>query len=363
MKILVTGGAGFLGWHVRSFLHATSDHVVVSLDRHDWGNLPLAVADGVDGVVHLAGINRALDEEVEFGNHELAHQLAAAIRSADRPVSVVYSNSIHAETDTPYGRGKAGAAAILAEATAEVGGAFSDVRLPNLFGEHGLPNYNSFVATFADGVVNGSELSVSDREVELLHAQDAARLLVERFDHEGHSTVTAPGTLTRVEAVLRTLQSQFEVYKKGDIPPLASRLDVQLFNTLRAAMFPTHYPIPLIRRTDERGSLVETVRAHGSEGQAFISTTKPGVTRGQHFHLRKFERFAVVSGRARISLRKVLTDEVIDFDVDGENPVIVDMPILWAHKITNTGEGELTTVFWTNELFDPNDTDTFPEEV
>ena len=159
------------------------------------------------------------------------------------------------------------------------------------------------------------------------------------------------------------LTSQYDVYRHGEIPALPSRLHVNLFNTLRAAMFPARYPMQLVRRTDPRGSLVETVRAHGSEGQTFISTTVPGITRGQHFHLRKAERFVVVGGQARISLRRVLTDEAVSFDVDGASPVVVDMPTLWTHNITNTGAGELTTMFWTNELFDPEDADTYAEEV
>jgi UDP-2-acetamido-2,6-beta-L-arabino-hexul-4-ose reductase len=159
------------------------------------------------------------------------------------------------------------------------------------------------------------------------------------------------------------LQSQHAKYRAGDIPPLGSRLETDLFNTLRAALVREHLPIPLVRHTDTRGALVETVRVHGGPGQTFVSSTRPGVTRGQHLHLRKIERFVVVSGQARISLRKVLTKEILHFDVSGEDPVAIDMPTLWAHSVTNTGDRELTTMFWTNELFDPEDTDTYPEDV
>ena len=153
------------------------------------------------------------------------------------------------------------------------------------------------------------------------------------------------------------------MYTAGDIPPLLCDLDVDLFNTLRAAMFPSHYPIPLGARSDGRGSLVEVVRSHGGQGQTFVSSTRPGLTRGEHFHLRKIERFVVLAGRATIRLRRLFSPEIVTFTVSGVQPCIVDMPTLWSHNITNTGSSHLTTLFWTNELFDPDRPDTHPEPV
>jgi UDP-2-acetamido-2,6-beta-L-arabino-hexul-4-ose reductase len=134
-------------------------------------------------------------------------------------------------------------------------------------------------------------------------------------------------------------------------------------NTLRAALFPTHYPLRLPEHIDGRGRLTEVVRAHGGQGQTFVSTTKPGSTRGEHFHLSKFERFAVLIGKARISLRKLFSDEVVCFDVDSASPEVVDMPTMWAHNIRNFGDTDLTTLFWTHTLFDVDASDTYPESV
>jgi len=362
MRVVVTGADGFLGWHTRVRLRALTDHEVIGVDVDNWDSLPELV-DGADAVLHFAGVNRASDREVKEGNAQLARDLAGAVNAASGTPAIVYANTIQAGNGTPYGTGKALASSILSEAASAKGSPFSDVVLPNLFGEHGRPAYNSFVATFAHKVVNGERPEVQDREVGLLHVQDAARAFIAELGGVGHRVVRPEATTTRVAEVLEFLTSQYDVYRQGEIPALPSKLHVNLFNTLRAAMFPTRYPMPLVRRTDPRGSLVETVRAHGSEGQTFISTTVPGITRGQHFHLRKAERFVVVGGQARISLRRVLTDEAVSFDVDGASPVVVDMPTLWTHNITNTGAGELTTMFWTNELFNPEDTDTYPEEV
>lgn len=361
MKVVVTGADGFLGWHLRGRLRALTDHEVIPVTAANWADLD-QLAAGADALVHLAGINRADEAELTEGNVRLAEEVSRAVRTSG--VSrVLYANSIQAGNGSAYGRGKERAAQILGGTSEAVGACFVDVVLPNLFGEHGRPDYNSFVATFADRVSRGEMPSVTDREVGLLHVQDAAASFIEALESGVSSTVRPEATPTSVSDVLDILRGQYDVYQRGDIPALSSRLEVSLFNTLRAAMFPQQYPIALARRSDPRGSLVETVRAHGSEGQTFVSTTVPGVTRGQHFHLRKVERFVVVGGRARISLRRLFSNEVVSFDVTGEQPVIVDMPTLWVHNLTNTGDSELTTLFWTNELFDPQDTDTFPEDV
>lgn len=361
MRILVTGAAGFVGWHTRVRLHALTGHEVVAVDRPEWPELERHVAE-VDAVVHLAGVNRGPDGEVEGGNVTLAEELAAAMAATGARARIVYANSIQSGNGTPYGRGKEAAGAVLAAAAERAGTAFVDVRLPNIFGEHGRPQYNSFVATFAHAVVDGHEPTIADRPVELLHVQGAAQALIDALDLDG-GRLDPRGAETSVAHVYQTLLDGNRLYERGDVPPLDTPLDVDLFNTLRAARFPAHYPIPLTPRSDERGRLVEVVRSHGGQGQTFVSTTAPGVTRGEHFHLRKVERFVVVAGQARISLRKALTDEVVSFDVDGSRPVVVDMPTMWVHNITNTGEGELLTLFWTNELFDPAAPDTYPEPV
>lgn len=361
MKVLLTGAAGFLGWHTRARLRALTDHQVVAVDRDEWPDLA-AHAEAADAIVHVAGVNRGTDAEVLADNVELARRVADAARRSGSAPRIVYANSIQAGNSTPYGTGKAAAAEILADAARDLGTHFVDVRLPNLFGEHGRPRYNSFVATFVDAVVRGDVPQIADRPVGLLHAQSAAQTLLDALTTDAHQLNPA-GTPTTVAGVYETLRLFNDLYATGDIPPLGTALDVDLFNTLRAARFPAHYPIALVQRSDARGDLVEVVRSHGGQGQTFISTTRPGVTRGEHFHLRKVERFVVVGGQARISLRRVFTDEVISFDVTGAAPAVVDMPTMWVHNITNTGSEQLTTLFWTNELFDPTAPDTFAEPV
>lgn len=361
MKILLTGASGFLGWHTRVRLRALADYDVVAIDRAGWRDLARA-AKGAAGIIHCAGVNRAAQREVERGNIDLASAVAdAAIQGGSCP-RIVYANSIQADADTPYGRGKGMAGEVLAAAAIECGGSYSDVRLPNLYGENGRPHYNSFVATFVDAVSNGVEVEVQDQNISLLHAQDAAQTLIDGLVKNAARTEPV-GTEVTVQGVLDTLKTFQGYYVRGDIPPLTTNFEIGLFNCYRMALFPARQPISLTAHSDHRGRLLETVRSHGGQGQAFISTTRPATTRGQHFHLRKMERFVVVAGKARISLRRLFNSQVISFDVSGDEPVAVDMPTMWAHNIANVGETELTTMFWTNELFDPAAPDTYPESV
>lgn len=361
MKVVLTGTAGFLGWHTRLRLHALTDHDVVAVDRRSWGRLGEALRDA-DAVVHIAGVNRGDDDAVRQGNISLAQDVADAILAAGAPVRVVFANSIQDGNGTAYGDGKGAARQILADAAGATGAAFVDVRLPNLFGEHGRPGYNSFVATFVHAVMDGTKLTVEDRQVGLLHAQGAAAALINALSG-GTRGINPESTPVGVTEVLSLLQEFKASYDTGEIPDLASSFRVDLFNTYRAALFPGHYPIALKPHSDARGTFVETVRVRGGEGQTSFSTTVPGVTRGEHYHLRKIERFAVISGEARISLRRMFSDDVLDFAVSGDAPCAIDMPVGWVHNITNTGQDTLLTQFWSHELHRPEDPDTYPEPV
>jgi UDP-2-acetamido-2,6-beta-L-arabino-hexul-4-ose reductase len=355
-RLVLTGGNGFLGWHVRVLARALGSPSPVPVDRNLLASPSrlAGVLNGADRVVHIAGVNRG--DDVSTANVTLARQLADGLHACGTPPkTVAFANSIQAGNGTPYGSGKAAAASVLAEATRWSGSDFEDILLPNLFGEHGRPHYNSVIATFcrllADG---GTPQVIGDRDLELLHATDAAALLL-------GTTRDRPTVRRTVTELAAQLQSFATVYRAAEIPDLTTRFDVRLFNTYRSHLDPT--PVTLTRHSDTRGSLVETVKVHGGAGQSYCSTTVPGVTRGQHFHLAKVERFVVVGGEAEICLRRLLHDEVLRFRVSGNEPAVIDMPAMWVHNITNIGASELTTLFWSNNLFDPASPDTYPEAV
>lgn len=365
--IAITGGHGFLGWHTAVRLRAEHQADAVLIGRQDF-DAPETLAaklGEVSAVIHLAGVNRAdSDEAVEQGNVAIAETLAEALGLLGRPVHVVYGNSIQASLDNAYGRGKAQAAQVLKGAAKAAGGTFADIRLPNLFGEHGRPGYNSFVATFSHAVANGQEPTVTgDKQVPLLHAQDAAEVLIGAAKNASNFTLMPEGEPRGVTEVLRKLVDFHDKYGEGQIPALPDKFSVDLFNTYRSYVFPQHFPFKGTVHADQRGELFETVRFHGGTGQTFVSTTVPGVTRGEHYHLSKIERFFVIKGEAEIALRRVLDDEVVTFRISGGDKAFVDMPTMWVHNITNVGDEELVTMFWADQLLNPAAPDTYWEPV
>lgn len=362
MKIAITGADGFLGWHLACRLMGVRALEAVRLGRSSFADRTILadrLAD-IDTVVHIAGVNRAsTDADVEEGNVVIAQQLAEAL--GDRPVHLVYANSIQSELDNPYGRGKRRAGELLDG----LPGTMANVVLPNLFGEHGRPAYNSFVATFAHEVAAGRQPTVTgDRQIELLHAQGAAQTLIEAAEQREDHTIRPPGEARGIGEVLTTLNEFHRLYAdRGEIPDLSTAFARDLFNTYRAARFPDGYPIFPQLHEDPRGTLAEVVRSHGGTGQAFVSTTRSGHLRGEHWHLHKVERFMVMKGEAEISLRRLFDDRIIRFTVSEAQPCFIDMPTMWVHNIRNVGSEELVTVFWADQLLDPENPDQYPMKV
>jgi UDP-2-acetamido-2,6-beta-L-arabino-hexul-4-ose reductase len=317
-----------------------------------------------DAVIHLAAINRGAPDDVILANNTgLAESLIRGIRRSGKRIPVVHANSIHAGNGTAFGHSKATVAKLF-EASADALGVFADVLLPNIFGEHGRPNYNSFVATFCSLLAAGQHPeSVIDRPIALLHAQNGARTLVDLALAPRGGEKSPVGHSTSVLEVLELLKGIAEGYRTGHYPDLQRPFVEALFNTYRSFTFPQQFPIYPDAMTDPRGRLVEAVRANGGEAQVFFSATRPGMTRGEHFHLRKVERFLVLRGTASIRLRRLFFDEVITFKVSGDQPAIVDMPTMWAHSISNTGDEDLLTLFYADQCFNPQSPDTFVEKV
>ena len=367
MKIVVTGAGGLIGWHACARLHAQNcaarfkgqdapfDWVGLDHAAFDDDAQLVAALHGADAVLHFAGINRAPDDVVEAGNVAIAQRLADAVGAGH----IVYANSTHAGSKTPYGRGKARAADILAQ----TGARFSDLILPHVFGEGARPHYNNVTATLIRQVLDGENPTVNpDGKVNLLYAGDAAQLAIDCVMSGQTGQITPEARPVSVPDLLEKLQTFHALYGDNIYPDLSDPFDVALFNSYRAACYPGGWPRPLTLNTDARGTLFEAVKGGGG-GQTFLSTTEPGVTRGDHFHLHKVERFLVVQGEAVIRIRKVLGDQVWDYPVNGAAPAPVDMPTLHTHSIENVGQGPLLTLFWTHDLFDPQKPDTFGDKV
>lgn len=369
-KIVVTGTAGLLGWHAAARLHAAncaarfdgklSPYELVLVDRAKFNNPEMLAAaiSGADAVLHFAGVNRGTEEEVAEGNPSIAKAIAEAIRATGARPHIVYANSIQHSLENVYGRSKREAAAILADVSS-----LTDLVLPHIFGECARPDYNNVTATLIDRLWKGEKPVINDgATVSLLHAGEAANLAIAAAVARNIGEVAPSGRPTAVADIWAKLQDFHADYRANVFPAIDDPFDLALFNCYRTGGFPHHYPLTLTVREDSRGTLFETSKAR-SGSQSFVSSTRPGQQRGDHFHLSLVERFLVVSGEATIRIRRVLTDKISEFRVSGDEPVAIDMPPLHTHHIVNDGNSDVVTFFWANRLFDPADPDTYADPV
>ncbi len=360
--ILVTGSGGMIGWHLSVFLDAQSDTVnLIRCDRARF-NDDTFLADAVsksDVIVHLAGMNRGDEDEIVTANIGMADRLIKFCRSSDVKPHVIYSSSTHVDGPTRYGYSKRTAGEHFEAWAADTGSHFCNLVLPHVFGELGKPFYNSVVSTFASQIVKGESPTVTgDGDLNLLHSHEVSKLIWDKIATGFSGTCRPEGLPIKVSQLLERLQSLWARYQGGVMPNFDDLFDVRLFNVMRSYLDHEQRRIDLTLHEDNRGDLFEAVRADG-RAQVFVSTTKPGITRGNHFHFRKVERFLVFSGKAKIRLRKVLTDEIFTYEVSGDQLQAIDIPTLHTHNITNVGDEPLLTLFWTNEHYDPADSDTF----
>lgn len=363
--VAITGAGGFLAWHLRCRLHALGWRAPLLLNREIWSDAERRrdLLRQAGAVVHLAGVNRANPDEVEQGNIRLAKELVGALDASGVKPQVVYASTTHIERETAYGLGKRRAGEILGEWAGRNHATFTNLVIPHVFGEQCRPFYNSAAATFCYQIANGQEPIVENNsELELLHAQDVCAAIMRAIEGRTNESIRLAGYPITVVELLDKIHALDKSYRNDIVPDLRDRFTLQLFNTYRGYLFPKHYPVRLKLHTDSRGSLFEAVKGDNG-GQAFLSSTKPDITRGDHYHINKLERFLVVEGEAIIRVRKLFNDEIHEFTVSGAAPVYIDMPTLHTHNITNTGSGTLLTMFWSHEIFDPANPDTVREPV
>lgn len=369
-RLVVTGAGGLLGRHVSARAHAANCAARFKGESPPWELIRLdraafnddhALSNALSGaalVIHLAGFNRAPDAELAEGNIALAARLADALDASGGAPAVAYANSVHEARDTPYGRGKRGAAEVLGRWAARAGADFANLVLPHIFGEGGQPHYNNVTGTFCHEAAHCRVPEINPGEVELLHAGSAAEVML----YPVPGTRRLAGRNIAVPDLWARIAGFHAAYSSGIFPDLSDPFNLALFNTYRTHLYPDGFPRALKVHRDGRGLLFEAAKGGGG-GQSFVSMTFPGVTRGDHFHLSKVERFLVIDGEATIRIRPVLSETVRDYRVSGAEPAAVDMPTLHTHSIENTGKGPLTTLFWTNEIFDPARPDTFADTV
>lgn len=366
-RIGITGQNGFVGSHLYNTLGLKPEEFERIEFKKEFFNNPEKLdhfVEQCDVIVHLAAMNRHPDPEVIFENNiNLVKELIASLERTGSKAHVLFSSSSQEEKDNLYGKSKKEGRELFSEWAKKSGGIFTGMVIPNVFGPFGKPNYNSFIATFCHKLTHGETPGIDiDGEVRLIYVGELVQEIIDQIyiGQINQLYEVSHTSVNKVSEVLEKLNYYKMLYfENGEIPELKTKFDLNLFNTFRCYFdVKNHYPVKFTQHVDPRGAFVEVIRL-GIGGQCSFSTTVPGITRGNHFHTRKIERFAVIKGQALIQLRKIDTEEVLDFYLDGNEPAYVDMPIWYTHNIKNIGNEELYTIFWINEPFNPEDADTY----
>ena len=370
LQIGITGQTGFIGTHLFNYLGLQEDVERINFENIFFQDKQLLqnFVKQCDVIVHLAAMNRHNDPEILYQtNINLVQLLTDAMKAEAVTPHIIFSSSTQEERDNIYGRSKKEGRERFIEWAKKEGTIFTGMVIPNVYGPFGNPYYNSVIATFSHQLTHNEKPKIDvDGPIKLIYVGELVteiwRIIKEKKS-EYLCTIshTSEARVSEILVLLENYKTQY--FENNILPSILNRYELNLFNTFRSYIdHSSHYPVSLKKNIDNRGSFVETVKT-SIGGQFSFSTTHSGITRGNHFHTRKIERFAVISGKAIIELRRIGTNEIIHFELDGEKPSFVDMPVWYSHNITNIGSEELLTLFWINEFFDPSDPDTYFEKV
>ena len=365
MNALVTGSDGFVGRNLCAVLRRRED---VQLVEYDLASAPLDKGlASADIIYHLAGVNRPQHpSEFQTGNADFTAKICRRLVALGRAPKIVLTSSTQVEFDNPYGLSKRAAEEALRQYCQEAGAVGVAYRLKNLFGKWCRPNYNAVTATFCHNIARGLPIQISDpaSRLDLSYIDD----VVAAFVHELDPAAGEPGgfrfaqSLPSFTTTLGELASLIESFRAQrttlQVPDFSNPFVRALYATYLSYLETDDFAYTLDIKTDQRGSLAEFVKS-SPFGQLFVSRTKPGVTRGNHFHHTKTEKFLVVEGEAVIRFRSILGGaDIIEYRVSGRDYRVVDIPPGYTHSIENVGVGEVVTLFWASEVFDPQRSDT-----
>lgn len=369
MKILVTGSKGFIGRNLIAELNNRGYENILEFHRESNLEMLEEHTKECDFVFHLAGINRPNDErEYMEGNYGLTLKLLNFLEKHNNKAPILLASSIQAERDNPYGKSKKAGEDLLLTYGNETGAKVLVYRLPNLFGKWCKPNYNSVVATFCHNIARGLDIQVNDPEstLSLSYIDDVLSEFINALDGKESRQGDFCYIPVTYSLTIGELAEKIYAFKRNRdtllMPSLEGELDKALYGTYLSFLPKESFSYRLQKRQDNRGWLAEFIKSK-SMGQIFVSKTQPGITRGNHWHHSKVEKFLVIQGEAVIKFRNLDSEEILDYKVNGDEPEVVDIPVGYTHSITNIGEGELITLFWACEIFDPENPDTFYLEV
>lgn len=369
-NVLITGAGGFIGKNLVAKLTELKDYNILAYDLNNTEEDLRKYIKEADFVVHLAGVNRPKDtKEFYAGNTGFTEQIISIIEEYNKNIPILITSSIQAELGNDYGKSKKQAEDILINYSQKNNAPIYIFRLPNVFGKWCRPNYNSAVATFCYNIAHDLEVWVSDenKELNLVYIDDVVEAFVDAVNEaerdEKNYYYEVKKVYTRTLGEIVNLLKSFRAIKNSlVIPNMNDEFVKVLYSTYLSYLEENDFSYFLNKNEDNRGCFVEVVKS-SKFGQISVSKTHKGIVRGNHYHHTKVEKFIVIQGEAVIKFRKIDKDKVIEYKVCGEKPEVVDIPPGYTHSIENIGEEELITMFWANEMFDPNKPDTFFNEV
>jgi UDP-2-acetamido-2,6-beta-L-arabino-hexul-4-ose reductase len=369
MKILITGARGFIG---KNLILELQNQGYTEIFEYDIDTDP-ALLDSfcmeADFVFHLAGVNRPKDpEEFMKGNFGFTSTLLDTLKSNKNTCPVMISSSTQAALENPYGQSKKAGEELLFSYAQETGAKVFVYRLPNVFGKWCRPNYNSAIATFCNNIAGNLPVQINDRSVmmNLVYIDDVVDELIQairgRPSQNGKFckvNVSYSITLGEIVDLIYSFKTSRE---ERNIPDMANAFTSKLYSTYLTYLPMNQFNYPLKMNVDQRGSFTEFIRTP-ERGQVSVNISMPGIIKGNHWHHSKNEKFLVVSGQGIIRFRKVASDDIIEYSVNGKKLEVLDIPPGYTHNIENTGDCEMVTIMWANECFDQEKPDTYYVEV
>ncbi|HBR32000.1 MAG: capsular polysaccharide biosynthesis protein CapF [Eubacteriales bacterium] len=370
MKILITGAKGFIGKNLKAELCCRKYNDIFEYDLDTDPDSLDAFCREADFVFHLAGVNRPKEQsEYMTGNFGFTSILLDTLRKNNNKCPIMISSSTQAANDNPYGQSKKAGEKLIFDYGKETGAKVFVYRFPNVFGKWCRPNYNSAVATFCNNIASGLPIMVNDRNtvLNLVYIDDVVQELVNAL--EGRANIcpdnycSIPVFYTKTLGEIVDLIYSFKASREErSVPDLSDDFTRKLYATYLSYLPKDCFSYPLKMNKDNRGSFTEIIKTT-DRGQFSVNISKPGIVKGNHWHNTKNEKFVVVSGRGVIRLRRVDSEEILEYYVNGRELVVVDIPTGYTHNIENLGENDMVTFMWASETFDPDKPDTIFLEV